>query len=287
MRRRSLYSLRQKALKLATKLLDNQVVGRRLKARLKVLLPRVLVAWIQRQKWKLDLAQGRRLVPEDSLTEKYKEALDWLIEVGGSKEIGDYLEFGTFNGTSLACMYRTVQDADLPNVRLFGFDSFEGLPESAANDGWVPGRYQIDYPYVVKWLSRQGIDWQRVFLIKGWYSDTLNDALIQQHGIAKASIIMVDCDAYQSAKEALDFCAPLIDKWAVVFFDDWHSAGRAARNLGEKRAFDEFRSANPDLEAEDLGGYNRNSMVFKLSRSNTYSAAARGSKNSVGLAAQS
>ena len=102
-------------------------------------------------------------------------------------------------------------------------------------------------------LTNNGIDWERVKLFKGWFADTLNDDLIKSQNIKNVSIIMVDCDMYLSAKEALVFCAPLIDEKAIIFFDDWNSieGTLAANNLGESRAFKEFLEENPDLSAEE------------------------------------
>ncbi|HEA65402.1 MAG TPA: hypothetical protein ENI07_01060 [Desulfobacterales bacterium] len=67
---------------------------------------------------------------------------------------------------------------------------------------------------------------------------------------------MIDCDMYLSAKEALNFCVPLIQDRAIFFFDDWNVLRLADRNLGEKRAFDEFLAANPHLTAKEFSSYN-------------------------------
>jgi len=57
---------------------------------------------------------------------------------------------------------------------------------------------------------------------------------------------MIDCDLYSSAKQALDFCAPLIVGQTIIFFDDWGGGTSLDKeNLGEKRAFLEFLQANP------------------------------------------
>ena len=89
------------------------------------------------------------------------------------------------------------------------------------------------------------------------------------------SVIMIDCDLYTSAKQALDFCAPLIKREAVVFFDDWTlGAGDGDRELGEQRAFAEWLSENPSLRAEEIGTYYQTQMeppepskVFLVGRS--------------------
>ena len=103
-----------------------------------------------------------------------------------------------------------------------------------------------------KILTREKINWNRVILVKGWFSDTLNDDLIGKFQICKASVIMIDCDMYLSAKQASDFCAPLIQDDCILFFDDWYSGGLAEKNLGEKRAFSEFMKEYPDFHADEI-----------------------------------
>jgi hypothetical protein len=48
--------------------------------------------------------------------------------------LGDYLEFGVYTGSSLASMFRVLNELGVEDVRLFGFDSFEGFPNAVATD---------------------------------------------------------------------------------------------------------------------------------------------------------
>lgn len=209
------------------------------------------------------------LVPAEALQKCYADAIQLLRDRRSVAVLGDYLEFGVCHGTSMLCMHRALADAGVDTVRLFGFDSFEGLPEVASTDdegAWPAGSFDSDLEYTTELLTRGGMDWSRALLVQGWFRDTLNDALIRKHGIDKAGLIMVDSDIYSSAKEALDFCAPLIKDQSVVFFDDWNSAGLADRNLGEKKAFDEFLGGHPEFTAEPLTAYSEGSAVFLVTR---------------------
>lgn len=227
--------------------------------------------WIKTQRNIAAVRKGLRLVPEAALEQKYLEALHLLIEIHGIERLGDYLEFGVYNGTSLACMHRTLEQIGAEHVRLFGFDSFAGLPpEAATDDGghWRPGQFIMDYQFARDFLTEQGVRWDRVFLVKGWFRDTLNAELIKKYTIQKASVIMVDCDMYLSAKTALSFCTTLIKDTAIVLFDDWFAAGGRLieKNMGEKRAFDEFIASNPQFSVKELGDYGGYSKVFMVSR---------------------
>ena len=211
------------------------------------------------------------LVPEQELEQTYRDALERLSTHHGASAMGDYFEFGVCHGTSLLCMHRALQKLGITHTRLFGFDSFEGFPETAEYDDdgfWSPGQCKGDYELTHARLTKEGVDWDRTFLITGWFSETLTDQLKRDHQITKASVIMIDCDLYLSSKEALDFCEPLIVDQAVVVCDDWNTGDLAEKGLGEKRAFEELLLEHRDLHAEPIGSYNQNSQVFFVSRRN-------------------
>lgn len=240
--------------------------------RVSPLLKRVKVAVSSRVKSERLLHRvrnGFRLVPEEAYEACVERLLDRLQEEDPREPRGDYLEFGVCHGASVACMYRVTERRGLTSMRLFGFDSFEGLPAEAAapEEGpWQPGQYRSPIDFTRRFLDAGGIDWQRTELIKGWFSDTLTDETRERYGISHASVIMVDCDIYSSASEALRFCAPLIHERAAILFDDWHAAGLAERGQGEKRAFHEFLGAHPEFEAIPEPAYGRNSEAFILHR---------------------
>lgn len=231
--------------------------------------------------WKIrryiELNTHRELVSADELTPQYVKAWKTLRESLGTERLGDYLEFGVSHGTALNCMHKALKELNLEKVRIFGFDSFEGLPDNAKLEGnkyFIPGAFKSSYQKTRHYLSDQGIDWKKVFLIKGWYSDTLNEAQKQTHKIEKASVIMVDVDIYSSSKEALNFCASLIKDVAIIFFDDWYTFGYAENNLGEKKAFDEFLIEYPHFKIEDFGDYSLKGVtygkIFKIINTQLY-----------------
>ena len=225
---------------------------------LKPLIPGKILRWAE-------LNTHRELVDPSQLKPQFEKAWTALIGSFGAGSLGDYLEFGVSHGTSLNCMDKVLKELDLKNVRIFGFDSFEGLPENAKLEGshkFIPGAFKSSIEKTKGFLSANGVDWNRTFLIKGWYSDTLTEDLKRKHNITKASIIMIDVDIYSSSKEALEFCKSLIKDTSIIFFDDWYTFGYAERRLGEKKAFDEFLNDNPQFKAEDFGEYALRGRVF-------------------------
>jgi O-methyltransferase len=220
---------------------------------------------VDKMKTELGIRNRRRLTPERELTQFYRTGLGYLVDKHGAEGLGDYLEFGVYNGTSLISMHRALAEAGLDHVRLFGFDSFEGLPPDEEGYWGPGGRFKSEYEFTRQILIREGIAMDQVTLVKGFFSDTLNQPLVQEHQLRKASVIMIDVDMYRSAKEALEFCAPMIVDEALVVFDDWHPL--AAQNLGEKRAFDEFLQDHPQFRAQDYGStYIPDAQSFLVTR---------------------
>ena len=206
------------------------------------------------------------LIWVEALEPKYEMACKYLE--GLNTEIADYLEFGVSEGTSMACMHRVTSKLNLTNVRLIGFDSFEGMPDSAAVEDagtWKPGQFASPIEDTKAFLDKEGVDWKRTFLIKGWFEDTCNEQTTRQYDIRKASIIMIDCDIYSAAKVALNYSLPMIKDYAVVFFDDWHDD----KSFGEYRAYDEFLSENKFIKSVEIGTYHPQGRIFCVTNTNT------------------
>jgi hypothetical protein len=183
-------------------------------------------------------------------------------ERGG--EVGDYLEFGVFNGTSLSSMYRATKEAGLASTRFFGFDAFEGLPPgSEKGDAGVfkPGFYTCSYPQLEECLRKRQLDPQDFVFIKGWYNETLTSELKQKYHFAPG-LIFIDCDTYDSSKVVLDFVAPLITQPTIISFDDWRLYDLDVKGEGEYRAFNEFIEANPRFKVKEIATYKRNARTF-------------------------
>jgi O-methyltransferase len=216
-------------------------------------------------KRRLRIRYRERLVDPKALQDRFSRAISRLQSEG--VEIGDYLEFGVYHGTSLSVMYRTLLALGRHQSRLIGFDSFEGLPPVASTDSgghWQPGAFKSTLEFTRAVLDNEGVDWSRVSLVKGFFDETLTDERRAELGIRRASVIMIDCDLYQSTREALRFCAPAIVDKSVIFFDDWYPL--ADKGLGEKKAFDEFLAADGSLHAHELFDFPFCGKAFLLTR---------------------
>jgi len=205
-----------------------------------------------------------RLVPEQALTEVYRKALRIL---GASARDGAYVEFGVFNGTSLACMSAAAASSNVQPFPMIGIDSFEGLPSEVSNeDGgvWTPGQFACSRDETLRCLSAKRVLPSSYSLINTWYHDLEPSTLDEHLKGRRIAILMIDCDAYSSAKRALDLAGPLLAERAVIFFDDWRLNDLDLKEGGEYRAFNEWRSINSQVRIDSFPRYNRKSEAFVL-----------------------
>lgn len=147
---------------------------------------------------------------------------------------GDLVEFGVSAGSSLFGLIGFCEEIGL-DMKIYGFDSFEGLPEPSDLDPpwWRKGEFSAPYDEVCRRLR---IDERpHVSLVKGWFCDTLSTPEIRNR-IRKIAFARIDGDLYQSACESLAFLEDRLADGAYLCFDDWTDDPQT----GETRAFFEF-----------------------------------------------
>ncbi len=116
------------------------------------------------------------LVPPERLEIFFEKCIKRLQKIKGG-DIGDYLEFGVFNGSSIGSMYLTCKKLHFDSVKFYGFDAFQGLPAGAEkeDDGvWKKGFYTCSFEKMDECLRRRKVDSKKITWVKGWYQDTLN-----------------------------------------------------------------------------------------------------------------
>jgi hypothetical protein len=138
-----------------------------------------------------------------------------------------WLEFGVATGNSINYISKFTND------KVYGFDSFEGLPEKW-RDGFDKGSFNMygNLPQVN----------HNVELIKGWFSDTLVNFIQSQN--KKISFIHMDADLYSSTKYIFDTLKDYIDNNCVIVFDELVNYDGFDGNTGELKAFYEFVTEN-------------------------------------------
>lgn len=134
---------------------------------------------------------------------------------------GLYLEFGVFSGKTIN------QIAELkPEHIIYGFDSFEGLPET-----WRTGFYEKKFATDILPKVHDNVQ-----LIKGWFNDTL-PVFLEEHP-EQCAFIHVDCDLYLSAKCVFENLKSRIAKGTIIVFDEYFNYPSWKEH--EYKAFREF-----------------------------------------------
>jgi len=132
-----------------------------------------------------------------------------------------YLEFGVWKGNSILHLAGHLKN---PESRLFGFDSFEGLPESwdmMTRDN-KKGLFSVggNFP---------STNDQRVKFLKGWFQNTVPTFIDRQKDDLRGQLIVhYDADLYSSTL----FCLMHVDRLKqpyIAIFDEF--PGHEARAL--------------------------------------------------------
>jgi O-methyltransferase len=170
-----------------------------------------------------------------------------LVRLNGIS--GDYFEFGLFRGRTFLHARRMSKLYGMKNMHLWGFDSFQGLPQTKPSEDeiWSTGQFACSDVELKAILSANGVRDTEFTLVPGFYDQSLNDAQHAAMAGRTAAIIYIDCDLYESTVQVLRFIERYLVNGTVVCFDDfWCYAGRP--DQGEQRALREFLDIHPNLE---------------------------------------
>ncbi len=193
--------------------------------------------------------------------------------------MGDILEFGVGSGSTLAMLNNLALQRlsnTLADLRLIGFDSFQGMPASSGGDAemhgesdpglsFAEGEFSSSIDAVWKNLRETTSQVERITLVEGWYDEILTAELKHSLAIKSASLINIDCDLYSSTRAALEWSESLIQQGTILNFDDWFCY-KGSQEHGEARALREFLIENPHLSAQEFATYSWHGKAFLMSR---------------------
>ena len=159
---------------------------------------------------------------------------------------GDVAECGVYRGNTLLGMAVKILRRD-SNIRIFGLDSFEGLPDPSIEDrlkdgkmyeGALKGMFSdTSYNELLMKISLWGFS-DNVRLVKGFFNNTL-----EQLSDRKFQLVHIDVDLYQSYKECLNFFYPRLVPGGYIVLDEY---GHENTFPGAKKAVEEFFSDKPE-----------------------------------------
>lgn len=135
----------------------------------------------------------------------YTSPLELSVNSLKNIDSGLCLEFGVWKGDTINFI-----SSRLPNWKVYGFDSFEGLPEKWV-DGYEKGTFSLNgnLPTVN----------HNVSLIKGFFNETLPEWVKYNNG-SQINLLHVDCDLYSSTQTVLNCVKNFISNQTIVVFDE-------------------------------------------------------------------
>jgi predicted O-methyltransferase YrrM len=152
-----------------------------------------------------------------------REVLTRALKVAENAK-GSYAEFGVYKGSTINFIAGLC-----PKRTIWGFDSFEGLPEE-----WSGNASMFTAAGKVPDVR------SNVTLVRGWFDKSLPGWLAANPDpIAFAHI---DCDVYSSTKAIFDAIGPRLQPGAVIVFDEYF--GYPGWQHHEFKAFQEFVKAS-------------------------------------------
>jgi len=149
------------------------------------------------------------------------------------KNFKHILEFGVYKGGTI----KIIRDYFDINYEVFGFDSFEGLPED-----WVDSNNNIAGGVCVKGsfsTDKKIPNIENITFYKGWFEDTIHDYLKIANDIG---LLHIDCDLYSSTKTVLYNLNDYIKPNTIIVFDEWvyNSGGSNTNDDHEQKCFYEW-----------------------------------------------
>ena len=189
---------------------------------------------------------------------------DLASEIEKSNIGGCFVECGVARGGCSALM-AIVSNENRSGRKVWLFDSFEGLPEPTNEDKHTepitykpkdksascvsPGYCLGTYDEVEKLLfSKLSLNKNNVFMVKGWFQDTLPK---YKDKIGAIAVLRIDADWYESTKCCLENLYNNVITGGYVIIDDYGSV------IGCKKATDEFlknKKIDAKLVFDDRGG---------------------------------
>jgi len=164
----------------------------------------------------------------------------------------DIYEFGVYKGKSMVHIHKELEKQNLEVHKVYGFDSFVGLPSEAKKvpirKGWIPGQFSaVEYfendniQSIIKILKKKlAFSKIAIEIIPGFFKDVLNKNLVEKYKFKPACFVEIDVDLYISAYQVLDFLVKngLIVKDTIIAYNDW--GGVEEFKGGESKAHKEI-----------------------------------------------
>ena len=179
---------------------------------------------------------------------------------------GDYLEFGCYGGRTFGLAHKYKHIAGL-NMKLYGFDSFQGLPKPKGIDvhiQWDEGALAMSMKDFTEKLKEYEIKETEYLLIPEFYDESLKANPPKKIGLKNAALVYIDCDLYESTVPVLNYILPVLQTGTIVAFDDFYCFDGDPERGGQL-ALKEFLQRNPEIKMVEYSniGWHGKSFIIK------------------------
>ena len=159
---------------------------------------------------------------------------------------GDFFETGTWRGGSVIFMRAILKAYGITNRNVYVADSFEGLPQPSPElypQDSGDEHHKIDFlsvslETVKSNFERYGLLDEQVKFLKGWFSDTLPSAPVEQ-----IALLRLDGDMYESTMDGLTNLYPKLSIGGYIIIDDYKAVPAC------KPAVDDYRQSHGITES--------------------------------------
>ncbi|MEK7324463.1 MAG: TylF/MycF/NovP-related O-methyltransferase [Chloroflexota bacterium] len=189
--------------------------------------------------------------------------------LNGNIMSGDYFEFGCWGGRTFRLAYEHHKIHFQGRMHFWLFDSFQGLPKLDPIDEhpkWKAGDLCTSLDDFIRIVEDAGIPACSYTATAGYYEQTLTAELSANIASkAKAGLVYIDCDLYESTRKVLEFMYPMLQPGTVICFDDFYCFNGSPER-GEQLAIREFLGAHRDVRLVDYlnFGWHGKSFIVHL-----------------------
>ncbi len=135
---------------------------------------------------------------------------------------GDFVEFGVYQGGSLVQTSKLGERYLGKKIKLFGFDSFGGMPPTNQPLGgnlkkdWGIGTFtETSLKQVERRMNKEKVNAK---LVKGVFSKLKP---LSKYGVKKIKFAHIDADIYEGYRDALNKITPHIQVGTIILFDEY------------------------------------------------------------------
>lgn len=147
---------------------------------------------------------------------------------------GLWLEFGVASGGHINRLAKLMNLNGFEHKIIYGFDSFEGLPESWADP--ITGIEQCPAGAFDQKGKLPRKKYDNIKFIKGWFDQSL-PGFVEKH-TDPVALLHIDSDLYSSAKTIFDYVGDQIVPGTIILFDEFYNY--PGYEYHEYKAFKEF-----------------------------------------------